>query len=129
MEIQLIEFATVVQNGNTGEFQALCLGWSGDVDPDGNMYTLFYTNSGFNFPKYTNPEMDRLLDQGRQSLEQSKRAEAYKAAQQILIQDQPMIVLYNTPQISVARKNIQNYPQTYNGYWGARDFSKIWRSQ
>ena len=40
-----------------------------------------------------------------------------------------MIVLYNTPQISVTRKNIQNYPQTYNGYWGARDYSKMWRSQ
>src|SRR5205085_5290157 len=37
MDIQLIEFATVVQNGNTGDYQALSLGWSGSIDPDGNL--------------------------------------------------------------------------------------------
>jgi hypothetical protein len=40
-----------------------------------------------------------------------------------------MIVLYNQPQISVTRKEIQNYPQTYNGYWGVRDLDKVWRSK
>jgi peptide/nickel transport system substrate-binding protein len=129
MDISLIEFATVVQNGNTGEFQALSLGWSGDVDPDGDLYSLFYTKAGFNFTRYSNPAFDKLLDDGRQSLDQSKRAQAYMDAQKILLEDQPMIVLYNQPQISVSRKDIQNYPQTYNGYWGVRDLDKVWRSK
>jgi peptide/nickel transport system substrate-binding protein len=129
MDIQLIEFATVIQNGNTGEFQALSLGWSGSVDPDGDLYPLFYTKAGFNFPKYTNPQFDKLLDDGRQNLDQGKRAQAYKDAQTILLDEQPMIVFYNAPQISVTRKEIQNYPQTYNGFWGVRDFSKIWRQK
>ena len=71
MDIQLIEFATIVQNGNTGDYQSLSVGWSG-------------------------------------------------------AEDQPMIVLYSEPQISAARKNIQNYPQNYNGWWGGRDLAKIW---
>jgi peptide/nickel transport system substrate-binding protein len=129
MEIQLIEFATVVQNGNTGEYQALSLGWSGSVDPDGNLYSLLYTKAGFNFPKYTNPAFDKLLDDGRQNLEQSKRATIYKDAQKILLDDQPMIVLYNNPQISIVRKDIQGYPQTYNGFWGSHDYGTIWRQK
>ena len=129
MEIQLIEFATVVQNGNTGDYQALSLGWSGQVDPDGDLYPLFYTKAGFNFAKYSNADFDKLLDDGRQNLDQAKRAQAYKDAQKILLQDQPMIVFYNAPQISVTRKEIQNYPQTYNGYWGVRDLDKVWRSK
>jgi peptide/nickel transport system substrate-binding protein len=129
MDISLIEFATVVQNGNTGEFQALSLGWSGDVDPDGDLYSLFYTKSGFNFTKYSNPAFDKLLDDGRQNLEQNKRGQAYMDAQKILLEDQPMIVLYNQPQVSVTRKDIHNYPQTYNGYWGVRDLDKVWRSK
>jgi peptide/nickel transport system substrate-binding protein len=129
MDIQLIEFATVVQNGNTGDYQALSLGWSGSVDPDGDLYSLFYTKAGFNFAKYSNPDFDKLLDDGRQNLDQAKRAQAYKDAQKILLQDQPMIVFYNPPQISVTRKEIQNYPQTYNGYWGVRDLDKVWRSK
>jgi peptide/nickel transport system substrate-binding protein len=129
MDIQLIEFATVLQNGNSGEFQSLSLGWSGDVDPDGDLYPLLYTGSGFNFPKYSNTQFDKLLDDGRQNLDQSKRAQAYTDAQKILLDDQPMIVLYNPPQISVTRKEIQNYPQTYNGYWGVRDLATVWRSK
>jgi peptide/nickel transport system substrate-binding protein len=129
LDISLIEFATVVQNGNTGEFQALSLGWSGDVDPDGDLYSLFYTKAGFNFTKYSNPAFDKLLDEGRQNLDQSKRGQAYTDAQKILLEDQPMIVLYNQPQISVTRKDIQNYPLTYNGYWGVRDLDKVWRSK
>lgn len=129
MEIQLIEFATIIQNGNAGDYQALSLGWSGDVDPDGDLYSLFYTKAGFNFGKYSNPQVDKLLDDGRQNLDQAKRAQAYKDAQKILLQDQPMIVFYNQPQISVTRKEIQNYPQTYDGYWGVRDLEKVWRTK
>jgi len=128
MEIQLIEFATVVQNGNTGEYEALSLGWTGGIDPDGNLYSLLYTKAGFNFPKWSNAEFDKFLDQGRQSLEQAKRAEAYKAAQKILIDEQPMIVIFDTPQISVTRKNVMNYPQTYNGTYGSRDLKTAWKS-
>jgi peptide/nickel transport system substrate-binding protein len=129
MDIQLIEFATVLQNGNTGEYQALSLGWSGEVDPDGDLYPLLYTKAGFNFPKYTNPEFDKALDEGRQNLDQAKRAQAYKDAQKILLDDQPMIVFFNAPQISVVRKDVQNYPQTYFGFWGVRDLSKVWRQK
>jgi peptide/nickel transport system substrate-binding protein len=129
MDIQLIEFATIVQDGNTGEYQALSLGWSGSVDPDGNLYSLFYTKAGFNFAKYSNAGFDKLLDDGRQNLDQAKRATSYKDAQKILLDEQPMIVFYNTPQISVTRKEIQNYPQTYNNYWGSNDYSKIWRQK
>jgi peptide/nickel transport system substrate-binding protein len=129
MDIQLIEFATVVQNGNTGEYQSMSLGWSGDVDPDGDLYSLFYTKAGFNFMKYSNPAFDKLLDDGRQNIDQAKRATAYQDAQKILLDDQPMVVIFNTPQISVVRKEIQNYPQTYSGYWGARDYGTIWRQK
>ena len=129
MEIQLIEFATIVQNGNTGEYQALALGWSGTVDPDGDTYPLFYTKAGFNFAKWGNPTFDKLLDDGRQNLDQAKRGQAYKDAQKILLDEQPMVIYWNSPQISTVRKEIQNYPQTYNGFWGSRDYGKIWRQK
>jgi peptide/nickel transport system substrate-binding protein len=129
MDIQLIEFATIIQNGNSGDYQALSLGWSGTIDPDGDLYPLLYTGAGFNFAKYTNPDFDKLLDAGRASLDQAARGQTYVDAQKILLQDQPMLVLYNTPQISVTRKEIQNYPQTYDGYWGVRDLEKVWRSK
>jgi len=129
MEIQLIEFATVVSNANAGDYQSSGIGWSGGTDPDDNLYSLFYTKAGFNLSKYSNPQLDALLDQGRTTLDRNKRGEIYKQAQKILIEDLPFIVYQQNVQISLVRKNIQSYPQTYNGYWGARDFDQIWRSR
>jgi len=129
MDIQLIEFATIVANGNTGDYQALNLGWSGSVDPDGNLYPLFYTGAGFNFAKYSNPTLDKALDDGRNNLDQAKRAQAYMDAQKILLQDQPMVVIYSQSQVSTARKNVQNYPNNYNGWFGGRDIYKAWLSK
>jgi peptide/nickel transport system substrate-binding protein len=126
MDIQLIEFATIVQNGNTGDYQALNLGWSGSVDPDGDLYPLFYTGSGFNFAKYSNPQLDKDLDDGRTNLDQAKRAQAYKDAQNVLLQDQPMIVLYSQSQFSTVRKPVQNFPNNYNGWFGGRDYYRAW---
>jgi peptide/nickel transport system substrate-binding protein len=128
MDIQLIEFATIVANGDSGDYQALNLGWSGSVDPDGDMYPLFYTGAGFNFGKYSNPLLDKALDDGRANLDQAARAQAYMQAQNILLQDQPMIVLYSQSQISSARKKVQAYPNNYNGYFGAVDIYKAWLS-
>jgi peptide/nickel transport system substrate-binding protein len=129
MEIQLIEFATIVQNGNTGDYQALNLGWSGAVDPDGDLYPLFYTAAGFNFAKYGNPALDKALDDGRVNLDQSKRAQAYADAQNIILQDQPMIVLYSQSQIATSRKNVQQYPNNYNGWFGGRDIYRAFLTQ
>jgi len=129
MDIQLIEFATIVQNGNTGDYQALSLGWSGSVDPDGNMYPLFYTKAGFNFAKYSNPDLDKALDAGRTNLDQAKRAQAYMDAQKIMLQDQPMIVLYSENQLTTVRNKVQNWPNNYNGWFGGRDYNRAWLTQ
>jgi peptide/nickel transport system substrate-binding protein len=126
MDIQLIEFATIVQNGNTGDYQALSLGWSGSVDPDGNVYPLFYTGAGFNFAKYSSPELDKALDAGRTNLDQAKRAQAYMDAQKVLLQDQPMVVLLSENQLTTVRNKVQNWPNTYNGWFGGRDYNRAW---
>ena len=129
MDIQLIEFATIVQNGNTGEYQAMSLGWSGSVDPDGDLYPLFYTGAGFNFAKEANPELDKALDAGRTNLDQSKRAQAYMDAQKVLLQDQPMVVLYSENQIATVRNTVKNWPNNYNGWFGGRDYNRAWLTQ
>lgn len=127
IEIQLLEFGTVIANGNAGDFQMIALDWTGDLDPD-TMYALFYTNAAFNLTRYGNPELDRLLTSGRSTLEQARRADLYKQAQKIVLEDQPILVYWNGPQILTTRKSVQNYPLTYNGYWGARDFDRVWKS-
>jgi peptide/nickel transport system substrate-binding protein len=128
MEIQLLEFAKVVENGNTGEYEAHMLGWSGGIDPDGNGYSLFYTKAGFNLSKISDTEIDRQLDLGRTTIDQEKAKEVYAQFVKRWLELQPMLVYFNPPQISTVNKKVQNYPQNYNGYWGAADYYKVWKS-
>ena len=129
MEIQLLEFAAIVSNALAGNHQASSIGWSGGTDPDDDTYSLFFTKAGFNLAQYSNPQMDKLLNDGRTNLERNKRAEVYKQVQKLFFEEVPFIIFYNSPQISTVRKNVQNYPQTYNGWWGTQDFDKIWKTQ
>ena len=51
------------------QHQVALLGWLNIVDPDRLMYSQFYTNGPLNWGKYSNPELDKHLDAGRQALD------------------------------------------------------------
>jgi peptide/nickel transport system substrate-binding protein len=128
LEIAPLDFGAVLANGGAGSFQALALGLTGDVDPDGILYGLATTGGGQNFPRYSNPDVDRLLEEARSTFETDRRGELYRQAQRILLDEQPFLVYYNPPQITATRRGVQNYPQSYNGYWGTRDLERVWKT-
>jgi peptide/nickel transport system substrate-binding protein len=128
LKISALDFGTVLENGRQGEFQSVALGFTGSLDPDGNLYTVVHSQSAQNLSRYENAQVDQLLEEARATVDQSRRSVLYKQLQRILLDDQPFVVYYNPPQICVYRKVVQNYPQTYNGHWGSRDFERIWKS-
>lgn len=65
IRIQATEFASALQLAATGDFEAFLLGWTGRVDPDGNIYNLVTCNSPYNDGHYCNPAVDRELDAAR----------------------------------------------------------------
>jgi peptide/nickel transport system substrate-binding protein len=63
-------------------------------DPDDQVYQVFgtkYMNDGWwNPASYSNPELDKLCEQGRTTADKSQRKEIYGKVQKILADDQPM---------------------------------------
>ena len=96
-ELELVskEFATLIADAGAGDFQISQQGWSGRVDPDGNIHGFVTTGAGFNDGDYSNPEVDRLLNEARSTSEPAERQELYKAATAILAVDRPLIYLYH----------------------------------
>ncbi|SEN89384.1 peptide/nickel transport system substrate-binding protein [Pseudorhodobacter antarcticus] len=96
-EVELVskEFATLIADASVGDFQISQQGWSGRVDPDGNIFGFVTTDAGFNDGKYSNAEVDRLLREARTISDPAARAERYKAATAILAVDRPLIYLYH----------------------------------
>jgi peptide/nickel transport system substrate-binding protein len=89
------EFATLLEDQTAGSYQASQIGWSGRVDPDGNIHQFVTCEGGINDAKYCNPEVDALLNAARVSNDQAERKASYDAATEILIQDLPIIYLYH----------------------------------
>lgn len=90
------------------EGDAFLFGWTGDnLDPDNFMYTLLASRQipQTNLIHYQNSEVDRLISAAQQEQDDNLRQRLYFHAQQILLQDTPMIFLnYGQDSLAVAKK-------------------------
>jgi len=72
------------------KFSGMALwGWSGRIDPDGNTYDFVRTGGVQNDSSYSNPEVDRLLDEQRSTMDVAKRTAALRAAERIYAFEDP----------------------------------------
>lgn len=97
VKIKVVEWSVFLSNFiDKRHFDAVLLGWSLGRDPD--CYDIWHsskTKEGeFNFIGYSNPEVDRLLDEGRRTFDQNKRVQIYHKVHQILYDEQPYMFLY-----------------------------------
>ncbi len=96
VEIQQVEWATYLQDLNRRRFQAFAgLGWEADYpDPQDFLDVLFHTDSSINHGGYSNPEVDRFLEQARTEQDIQKRIELYHQAEQLIINDAAWVPLW-----------------------------------
>ncbi|MCQ0971116.1 ABC transporter substrate-binding protein [Paracoccus sp. TK19116] len=108
MELISKEFATLISDAGEGNFQISQQGWSGRIDPDGNIHQFVTEGGGFNDGHYANPEVDSLLNEARQTNDPTARAELYKQAGAIIAQDRPLIYLYHLAWLYGISDKVQN---------------------
>ncbi|BBY52630.1 ABC transporter substrate-binding protein [Mycolicibacterium arabiense] len=114
VNIRTVDMATWLDEQNTGNFDMLMMGWLGNIDPDDFYYAQHHTGGSNNAQKFSDPEVDRLLDAGRVETARDARADDYaKAAVQIADQVS-YIYLYN-PSV------IQGWTPDLTGYEARRD--------
>jgi peptide/nickel transport system substrate-binding protein len=95
VKLEQLEFGTLLEQSTNGDFEALFLGWSGRIDPDLNIYDFTVTNGDFNDSGYSNPEVDRLLNEARRVSDKDRRKELYDQVMDILHEDVPYVYLYH----------------------------------
>ncbi len=113
LELHPLEFTTLLEEQDQGKFQVLQLGWSGRVDPDANITNFVGTQGSQNVAGYSNPEVDDLLAQARQTDDVQDRADLYGQVQAVLQEDDPLIYLYRQRNLTGVSKQItgvQVYP-------------------
>ena len=111
MEIKTLLFNEIVKLQQDHKHLGMTLiGWSGRIDPDGNVYDFNYTGRPNNDSAYSNKEVDALLDQTRTATDNAKRKDLFLKAQQIFVVDDPARIFYdfNAAQLLTA-KNVQGF--------------------
>lgn len=109
VDIRTVDFATWLDEQNSGHFDMLMMGWLGNIDPDDYYYAQHHTNGTSNAQKYSNPEVDRLLDAGRTETNQDARADIYRKASTTIADECSYIYLYNPSVIQAWSKDVAGY--------------------
>ncbi len=107
------------------QFEAALAGWSGRIDPDGNLYAQFHTGGSFNDGLYSNPQVDSLLEQGRATTDQSKRKQIYQEAVRTLVDDAAYIFVYDPNVAQISSKKVQNFTLVPDGI---NRLAEVWKS-
>lgn len=109
IQIRSSEFASQLRDQQQGKFQMSRIGWSGRIDPDGNIHQFVTTKGNQNDGRYSNAEVDKLLDEARTLYDVAERKKRYDAAQKILQDELPIVYLYNQTVFFALRSNLQGF--------------------
>ena len=97
VSIQQTDWATFIGQLNDpsrNPYQIFDIGWIGDyADPENFMNVLFHTGSTQNWAAYSNPAVDKLLDQAGLEKDTATRFKLYAQAEQLILADAPVIPL------------------------------------
>ncbi len=126
VEVETLETNVFLEKMRAGEVDLGGLAAGSPIDPDVAYYNTFHSESPSNFTKYSNPEMDELLEAGRVEIDEDARREIYARVQELMAEDLPLF----------------GYLQTYWGYstapdiqgWTTHldttvDWTNVWRNE
>jgi peptide/nickel transport system substrate-binding protein len=132
VEIELVEFATHQNAMRDGAFAFAVTGGLAYHDPDLAYYQYFHTEKSpkkiSNYPRYSNPRVDALLEQGRTQLDSQKRYRVYKEAVEILDEEAVHIPLGFAPYVFAFRTHVRDLDVYHNGqfFYGVGGVTMTW---
>jgi peptide/nickel transport system substrate-binding protein len=112
-----VEMRDVNQHFNhvmAGQHQLAVAGWSSDNnDPDNFLYSLLdpdnISEHGNNLSRYRNEEYHKLMIAGQRELDIDKRFALYRRAQELVLEDHPVVPLVHTRNRVAQSKRVTDY--------------------
>lgn len=98
IQLKYLEWNTFIKNVDDRTTQLWAMGWgAGDIesDPKQIWHSSSASKGGSNYGTYSNPEVDKLIDEGRQELDPKKRTVLFKKAYTLIAEDVPYVFLFN----------------------------------
>lgn len=83
-------------------YEALLINQEIPSDPD--QYVYWHSTQKLNLSHYKSPKIDKLLEDGRKTIDLEKRKEIYLDFQRFLVEDSPAVFLFHTTVYNISRK-------------------------
>ena len=109
VELKNQELGQFIQDWRNSNFDMFASTNAGSPDPDDYFYRTFRTGGSTNVFKYTNPELDGVLDTARTLQDTAARKAAYDRAQRILACDGPIMHIAYGQLFTALRANVQGF--------------------
>jgi peptide/nickel transport system substrate-binding protein len=107
-DLQLVptEFAASLTQTDAGKYQMFAIGWSGRVDPDGNIANFVRTSGSQNISGFGMPAVDTLIDQARSTADVAARRDLYGKVITQIHEQAPLIYLYRQKNFTGVAKTV-----------------------
>jgi peptide/nickel transport system substrate-binding protein len=106
MNIKQVDVSVWFSQFSKGDYQITSAYQERTIDPD-NFYSLVIRSGGpINSSKYSNAEVDKLIDQARTETNQAKRKQLYAQIRKIVLLDAPLIFVHYETINYLMRKDV-----------------------
>lgn len=109
MEIKAVEWGTMLQQVEKGEFDACALGWGLASPPyPGDLFQIWHSSQmgemGSNHIMYRNAELDKLIEARRPELDAEKGRQMTWEMEKLIYEDQPYLFLFMPAELQAYNK-------------------------
>lgn len=106
IKVQPMEYTALLDAQDRGDYELLQLGWSGRVDPHGNLYTFHYPGAANNVTGVDDDKLSDLLTRASEVTDEGERAELYGQASERIGEINSIIYLYRQKNLTAYTENV-----------------------
>jgi len=124
ISLRPVEFASLQSSLARGDFQIGQSGWSGRVDPSGNIHQYLSCKGNLNDGKFCDPAVDKLLNDARAEADTTKRRAMYDQVLAAMQDQRPIIYLFYLPWTFGVQSKVEGFVPYPDGLIRLKGVSK-----
>jgi len=109
MEFEMVNQSEAYARLVSGQTNWGITNWTQRADPHGLLYILFHSKGHANSTKYSNPRVDKLIEDAAVIYDKSKRTPLYYEIQRTIAMDAPYVFVVLFPDFAAMKPEVQGY--------------------
>jgi oligopeptide transport system substrate-binding protein len=109
IEIQNMEWKTLLPKMRGGEYHIARSGWCADFPDPQDFVQVFHSDGANNYPQYKNPKFDEIINELRVTADQTKRNALSRKAEAMLNRDVPLLPIYFYTRVYMLNPKVKGF--------------------